>query len=249
MGLMNVIVRQKLVQVNRDFYDQFADAFASTRYGVQGGWERIIPQFAKGCQVLDLGCGNGRFARFLDSRVPTSRYVGLDASAGLIKIARAQASQLEQTQASFMLADLAAPGWSAPCQWNDFDVVVSLAVMHHIPSFETRSSFLRAATTCLGSDGVVILSNWRFAHNQRMRRKIVPWETLGLNDADVEPGDYLLDWKREGTGYRYAHQVDEPEIVELAQLAGLDVVEQFYADGKEGDLSLYSVLIPSARQP
>ena len=89
---------------------------------------------------------------------------------------------------------------------------------------------------------MLILSNWRFAHNERMRRKIVPWETVGLSDADVEPGDYLLDWKKDGAGLRYAHQVEEAEMVELARLAGLEVVEQFQADGREGDLSLYSVL-------
>ncbi len=75
-----------------------------------------------------------------------------------------------------------------------------------------------------------------------MRRKIVPWETIGVAEQDLEPGDYLLDWKKDGTGYRYAHQLDEGEMVELAQEAGLTIIEQFHADGREGDLSFYTVL-------
>jgi len=69
------------------------------------------------------------------------------------------------------------------------------------------------------------------------------WQQVGLNDSDVESGDYLLDWKKDGQiGYRYAHQLNEDEMIELAREAGLNVTEQFHADGREGDLSLYSVM-------
>jgi hypothetical protein len=75
-----------------------------------------------------------------------------------------------------------------------------------------------------------------------MQRKMLTWSAAGLSEADVEPGDYLLDWKKDGPGMRYAHQLGEAEVAALAAGAGLEVVEQFVADGREGDLSLYSVL-------
>jgi 2-polyprenyl-3-methyl-5-hydroxy-6-metoxy-1,4-benzoquinol methylase len=120
--------------------------------------------------------------------------------------------------------------------------VTALAVLHHIPGFDTRQRFVQAARACLKPDGVLILSNWRFVQNPRMQRKMLPWSAAGLSEADVEPGDYLLDWKKDGAGMRYAHQLDEAEVAALAAGAGLEVVEQFVADGREGDLSLYSVL-------
>jgi SAM-dependent methyltransferase len=240
---VNESTRQQLLQINSDFYNSFADSFAGTRYGAQPGWDRIIPHFPAPCQVLDLGCGNGRFAHFLDERLDRVGYTGLDGSERLIEIARQRAEGLTRTSALFHAVDLTQPDWEQPHGSGGFDVVVALAVMHHIPSIAARSAFLRAAASCLAPTGVLILSNWRFAHNARMRAKIVPWQQVGLTDDDVEPDDYLLDWKAGGnTGYRYAHQLGEAEVAELAQEVGLIVSEQFHADGREGDLSLYSVL-------
>ena len=240
---MDMQTQQRLLQINNDFYNSFADSFAATRYGAQPGWDRIIPHFPKRCQVLDLGCGNGRFAHFLDERLPEVGYIGLDGSERLVEIARKRSGGLARTSAEFRTVDLTQPGWEQPHRSDEFDVIVALAVMHHIPSFVARSAFLHVVARCLAPTGVLILSNWRFAHNARMRKKIVPWQQVGLSDADVEPGDYLLDWKKDGTGYRYAHQLDESEVVELAKEVGIQVIEQFHADGREGDLSLYSVLL------
>ncbi len=238
---MNESTRQQLLQINSNFYNNFADSFAATRYGAQPGWERIIPYFPARCQVLDLGCGNGRFAHFLDERLDQVDYVGVDGSENLVGIAEKRSAELSRTTTAFHAIDLAEDDWQI--ERSDFDAVVALAVMHHIPSFAARSTFLRAAASCLAPGGTLILSNWRFAHNARMCRKIVPWQQVGLNDADVESGDYLLDWKKDGqVGYRYAHQLDEDEVVGLAQQAGLNVTEQFHADGREGDLSFYSIL-------
>ena len=237
---MDMQTQQRLLQINNDFYNSFADSFAATRYGAQPGWDRIIPHFPDPCQVLDLGCGNGRFTYFLDERLEQVDYVGLDGSKKLVEIAKKRSGDLVRTRAAFHDVDLNNSDWQI--ELNDFDVIVALAVLHHIPSFAARSTFLRAAANCLTPTGVLVLSNWRFAHNARMRKKIVPWQQVGLTDADVEPGDYLLDWKKDGIGYRYAHQLDEAEVAELAQQAELTVITQFHADGREGDLSLYSVL-------
>lgn len=239
---MDEVIRQRLLQLNRTFYDQFAEAFAATRYGAQPGYERIIHHFPPSCQVLDLGCGNGRFAAFLDGHLEHAVYVGLDGSPRLIELARQTAAGLRRVQARFHVVDLAEPGWGADLLPEAFDVVVTLAVLHHIPGHEQRTAFVGAAAAYLKPGGHLILSNWRFLHSSRMRRKIVPWETIGLSARDVDPGDYLLDWKRDGRGYRYVHQLDEAEVEALAAAAGLEVVEHFHADGREGDLSLYSVL-------
>jgi len=57
-----------------------------------------------------------------------------------------------------------------------------------------------------------------------------------------EPGDYLLNWKRESRGLRYCHLVDEAEMEQLAAESGLAVRETFRAGGREGNLSLSAVL-------
>ncbi len=241
---MTEATRQKLLALNREFYERFAASFSGTRFGSQPGWDRIIPYFPPRCAVLDLGCGNGRLARFLDERLEQARYVGVDASEGLLAIARAQTAGLQRVRAEFFPMDLSQEGWHR--RLGRFDVVTALAVLHHIPGYHARVQFVREAARCMHPEGALILSTWRFTHNPRMRRKILPWSVMGLSEADVEPGDYLLDWKKDGGGMRYAHELDAGEVAELARDAGLRVVEQFAADGREGDLSLYSVLQQNA---
>ena len=69
-----------------------------------------------------------------------------------------------------------------------------------------------------------------------------PWNIIGLDDDDVEEKDYLLTWKRDGLGYRYVCFVDEEETAVLADAANLEIEAQFYSDGREKNLSLYTIL-------
>ncbi|HHB89991.1 MAG TPA: class I SAM-dependent methyltransferase [Anaerolineae bacterium] len=241
MSVMKREIQEKLLALNREFYERFGASFSASRFGPQPGWDRIIPYFPRRCAVLDLGCGNGRFALFLDRHLEQVRYVGLEGSETLLRIAREQTAGLQHVQATLIPTDLTTSDWAVG--FHEFDVVVALAVVHHIPGFAARAAFVRQAAWCMKPEGVLILSTWRFTHNARMRRKLLPWATIGLSEADIEPGDYLLDWKREDVrGVRYAHELDQEEVSRLAALAGLRVVEQFVADGREGDLSLYSIL-------
>ena len=252
-------VRERLLAINREFYEQFGASFSGTRFGAQPGWDRIIHYFPGRGAVLDLGCGNGRLALFLEKWTedrrpktestdsgPVIRYVGLEGSEALLAIAREKTANLKHISPEFFHVDLSTNAWHRA--FHGFDVVTALAVLHHIPGFEARQAFVRAAASCLAPEGVLILSNWRFAQNPRMQRKMLPWAAAGLREEDVEPGDFLLDWKKDGVGMRYAHQLDEAEVEALAAGAGLAVVEQFVADGREQDLSLYSVLKPMRRQ-
>ncbi len=239
---MDDAIQAQLLRINRDFYLRFAAGFAETRTGAQPGWERIIPYLPPRCQVLDLGCGNGRLARFLAERREEVNYLGIDGSPALVALAEQATAGLTGIRAAFAVVDLAAPGWERSLAGGQYDAVLALAVLHHLPGAGARSALLRGAAACLRDGGAVILSNWRFVYSERMRQKIVPWEIVGLTASDVDRGDFLLDWRREGSGLRYVHQVEPDEVRDLAAQAGLQVVEQYVADGREGDLSLYSVL-------
>jgi hypothetical protein len=74
-----------------------------------------------------------------------------------------------------------------------------------------------------------------------MRRKIVDWSEASIAEEMLEPGDYLLDWKRGGRGLRYCHLVDEAEVERLAAESGIHLRETFRAGGREGNLSLFAI--------
>jgi 2-polyprenyl-3-methyl-5-hydroxy-6-metoxy-1,4-benzoquinol methylase len=125
---------------------------------------------------------------------------------------------------------------------------VVLAVLHHVPSFDLRLGVLRQVAGLLAPGGRLILSTWQFLDSPRMRRKIVDWAEAGVAEEALEPGDYLLDWRRGGRGLRYCHLVDEGEVERLAAESGFRVRETFRAGGREGNLSLFAVLGKNPRK-
>jgi len=240
----------KLLALNRHFYASFAEHFAASRSVSDPALTSIVPYLPSQARILDVGCGNGRLAVLLERERPGSTYVGLDAIPELIHEARARTEQLSRTHVIFRVVDITRQGWPEDLPLTHpskrsragFDCVVALAVLHHIPSFDLRAQVLRDVAGLLRPEGYVILSTWRFLAHERIREKIVSWDEVVVEEEKLEPGDYLLDWKRGGRGLRYCHMIDEEEMEELAVVSSLVVRETFRAGGREGDLSLFAVL-------
>jgi (p)ppGpp synthase/HD superfamily hydrolase len=89
------------------------------------------------------------------------------------------------------------------------------------------------------SDGKFILSNWQFLNSAKLRSRIQSWDRVGINESDLDAGDYLLDWRSGGEGLRYAHQFSAEELSGLANQVGMRVVDSFLSDGDGGNLGLY----------
>jgi 2-polyprenyl-3-methyl-5-hydroxy-6-metoxy-1,4-benzoquinol methylase len=233
---------ERLLALNREFYARFARPFAASRTASDPALTCILPDIPHRARVLDVGCGHGRLALLLDRERPSATYVGVDAVEGLIEVARAQADQLTHISAEFRVADVAWPGWGGALPGVPFTCAVALAVLHHFPGFTLRVGVLREVASLLEPGGRLILSTWQFLDSPRMRRKIVDWTEVGIAEEALEPGDYLLDWKRGGRGLRYCHLVDGAEVGRLAAESGFRVCETFRAGGREGNLSLVAVL-------
>ena len=236
-------VVEKLLALNRQFYDQFAVQFSDTRGPQQPGLLRLVQHLPRSGTMLDVGCGNGRLAHLLDDQNRPLTYVGLDQNESLLAIARRQAFALRHVRADFRQVDVAASGWNQTLAARSFDAITLLAVLHHLPAERLRRKVLSDLLPLLRPTGVVAVSTWQFLSSQRLRRKIVPWSQASLTPADVDPGDYLLDWRRGGTGLRYCHLISETELRELAQSAGFRIESMFLADGREGNLNLFAILV------
>jgi 2-polyprenyl-3-methyl-5-hydroxy-6-metoxy-1,4-benzoquinol methylase len=124
---------------------------------------------------------------------------------------------------------------------DNCSLITAFAVLHHIPSTELRLGILRTVRQLLKPDGLFIHSNWQFLNSEKLKARIQPWEGAAISRADVDAGDYLLDWRSGGEGLRYVHHFSESELGELADAAGFQVVETFYSDGETGNLGLYQV--------
>ena len=236
---MNPQLVKQLVALNASFYSRFANEFSETRSSAQMRLNRIVKYVPEGAAVLEVGCGNGRLAERLDREAYPLTYVGVDAAREMIEIADARRLGLHFVRADFRVADLTDHDWHRDLPHQPYDVIVALAVLHHIPSAALRRQVLSDLYEMLKPGGQVIMTNWQFLTNERMRKKILEWETVGIDRTQVEEGDALLSWKRGGMAYRYCHWLTKTEVEELAAHCGFQVVRQFLADA---DLNLYSVL-------
>jgi SAM-dependent methyltransferase len=252
-------VAERLLEINRLFYAEHGHDFSQTRQRLQPGVQRLVDTLSGDESVLDLGCGNGALARALSGRGHRAPYTGVDLSASLLNEARGgaygmptgfvQADLLELDaqpvpEWALLLAQPEAPAHQAisgePDRWS---VVAAFAVLHHIPSREHRMRLLRAVRFRLRPGGRFFVSNWQFLGSPRMQVRIQPWEAAQLAEADLDPNDYLLDWRHGPRGLRYVHQFTQAELDGLAESSGFRVVENFYSDGSDRRSGLYQVWI------
>lgn len=231
-----------MLALNRQFYDQFGGDFAATRRSHPPGYDRILPYLARATNVLDLGCGSGRLLSYLAQRDWSGLYVGLDSSARLLEEAAALPLGASRIQRTLIHADLFNAPWPEEVQKpGTFDALVSLAVLQHIPGAANRATFLRRCAGLLPQGKPFILTTWQFMASERLRKRLVPWERVGISEDALERGDYLVGWGEGSPGARYCALIDERALINMAAGVGLDAVETFTSDGHEGRLNLYAI--------
>ena len=144
---MPATIQARLLELNRQFYATVAGEFDLTRHGLPTGKIDLAGRLAAHAhargkevlRVLDVGCGNGRFARALAQVEQGADYLGIDADARLLAAAAQQTTSLPQVDVRLIQVDIAQPDWR---NWLDsgepFDAVVCLAVLHHFPGLALR---------------------------------------------------------------------------------------------------------------
>lgn len=252
---MNSITQQQLNELNRRFYRERAEEFGATRQQHWPGWERVLeltdwsPQ-EQTRRVLDVGCGNGRFARFLLGEPDTFRlnYTGLDQSPELLAQAQRECRSDGENRLAWLAYEITSQNLESDLPDEEYDLVVAFGLLHHLPGYETRRDLLQALARRVGPGGLLAFTTWRFGESERFKQKTVPWSDYNRTAQDVidsrelEPGDYLMSFGTDLETLRYCHACDDEEVESLVAALELDRVAHFKADGKSGDLNGYSVL-------
>lgn len=249
---MDKLTQQRLLDLNRQFYATVAADFDSTRLNIPMGMVRALnyvrPLWEQGdhedapLSVLDAGCGNGRFCWALERLEKPTHYLGIDADQRLLTLAEAHMSELKFVEAHFQQFDLTTLMADRSLPMTPFHLITCFAVLHHIPSYELRLQLVRWLAAQLMPGGRLLISTWQFLNSPRLVAKQIDWSVVGVDPTEIEAGDALLPWNQGVYAIRYAHQIDEDEVRQLAQASGLTLTEIYYADGKEGTLNLYAVL-------
>lgn len=222
---MNKQKAQSILNKVRDDYNHIAPDFANTRVNI---WPEIAVLFdyiRKGDKVLDLGCGNGRFVNIIKER--GGEYFGTDVSFGLIDIAKKNYPN-ESFQATEPL--------KLPFGDNYFDIVYSIAVLHHVPSKDFRLEFLQETRRVLKTSGIFVLTAWkpkdkeeRFLGVKFLLKKIFG-QSRGLDFGDV-----IEPWFGNNKGERYFHCFTKKELVGLAKQAGFEILKSGTIQNEKGN--------------
>ena len=130
---MRQAVQQRLLDLNRQLRAIVADEFDRTRRGLPAGMvmlPAVSGDAAGEGRVLDVGCGNGRFARALAEAGVAAHHRDRRRRARLLALAAEQTADPPDWRAA-----LPRPTWRSPAgsMGGDaqFDAVVCLAVLHH----------------------------------------------------------------------------------------------------------------------
>lgn len=236
-----------LIELNRVFYEDNAQSFSSTRYAIQPGVRALISTMLEAKSILDLGCGNGNLALALQKAGFEGTYLGVDNSLGLLShaIATLNASPLGASRYIFKTLDLGTTPWQIQENGGKFDLVVSFATLHHIPSLSLQNQFFENAVVCLEGRGRLIISCWQPLNSPRLKARCMDWSLTDFDPNELGDGDLLLDWraedKPENQRLRYVHQFSPEKLEAFGNQVGLQLEECFFSDGKEGNLGLYQI--------
>ncbi len=246
---METEIVQRLIDLNRRFYTEFGLAFAATRRRIQEGVRRALMDLpdTPGERWVDLGCGSGALAAEWLHSGRQSTYLGLDFSRPLLAEARQRVEGHQGVKkTAFAQADLGSSTWADGLN-GPFRGALAFAVLHHLPGKTERVKLLTQVRGLLAPGGIFVHSVWQFQFSARLLARVQPWELVGLEESQMEPGDTLLDWRyalpgqAQQVGLRYVHAFTRGELGELAQASGFKVASEFESDGQGGRLGLYQV--------
>lgn len=179
--------------------------------------ETIKSNDGRNIKLLDIGCGNGRLLRIVKDKNIT--YSGFDPSEELIKIARKT-----WPSNTFNLGQLK-ENPSTTFTDAEFDLAISIAVIHHIPKELVRDWLLEIARI-VKPDGSVILTSWDLSTSR--------YELDSNGDAVID----FMNYK----DVRFQHNYTKQEIEDLINNSPLHLESYNEISRESGNTNLVFVL-------
>jgi len=220
---MNKEYAEYLLKKTKEDYSLIAEEFSGTRQKIWPEMQFLLDKYSSsGKMVLDLGCGNGRYFEYFKER--SINYFGIDNSEKLIEIAKNK-----YPEGNFRVAD----ALNLPFSDNFFDKIFSIAVLHHIPSEELRTLFLKEAKRVLKPGGILVLTVWNFRESAELFLilKSTILKLLGLSKLDF--GDFLEPWGKKVK--RYYHYFFKKELINLIKKSGFKIKESGKTRNEKGN--------------
>jgi tRNA (uracil-5-)-methyltransferase TRM9 len=238
--------------LNRDFYENTGHIWNPDPYYFWEGWELFLEDLnifnGKNIKVLDLGCGNGRFANFLEARKEVIKadfeYLGLDFAPDKI------GEMKLPNWAKIQKMDLIEKGLEVQ---EKFDLVLAFGLFHHIPSQSLRQRLFEQIAKVMKQESLFIFTTWQYLDLLRLQKRVIDLNTtygqqvldkFGIDKDELEEGDNILDWVKKVHTFRYAHYFELEEIKNYLDKARLNFIRDFRCDDRDGKRNRYYITKP-----
>lgn len=249
---MDIKTIKDLNTLNQQFYKTVGKEFDRTRQQYWEGWDTLLPYLQsitknkQQIRALDLACGNSRFGRFMDEYLKdiSIEYHGIEREPQLITLSyeALEATSLKVELERLDIVNSLIDSTFSQKLTNTYDIIVIFGLLHHIPSKKLRENLISVISDKLANGGLLIVSSWQFAKLPRFYERFIDPKILSIDSKQLEVNDYILDWQREHTAYRYCHYSDENDLINLAESTkNLKIIKSFYADGKTHTLNCYVI--------
>lgn len=178
-------------------YHDIAEHFSSTRYKPWRGVRAFLESQPAGSTILEVGCGNGKN---LGVRAVDCMTHGCDPCEALVAIAAAN-----NPAAQLLVAD----GRALPYEDSSMDVVMAIAVLHHLETDADRRQFITELARV-----------WNGRDTSSAKGLVTVWATSAVKPnwkPMQQSGDYLVPWHRKDgqVFHRYYHVFERDEVAAL----------------------------------
>lgn len=214
---MRAPVAALILDKTKKDYEKIADEFAKTRQKLWADLHFIPDRIVTSSKILDVGCGNGRLLESL--KIKNVQYTGIDTSSKLISLAKTNFADYKL--ARFLVGD----ALSLPFENDTFDYVVSIAVLHHIPSHKLRRQVVSEMDRVLKKGGEMTISVWNLWQQKYLRYIFAEIFKKMAHLSKLDFKDCYIPWKRGNVINRYCHAFTEKELTGLIQDCGFQVIE------------------------
>eukprot|EP01089_Gocevia_fonbrunei_P020808 TRINITY_DN7829_c0_g4_i1.p1 TRINITY_DN7829_c0_g4~~TRINITY_DN7829_c0_g4_i1.p1 ORF type:complete len:507 (+),score=67.14 TRINITY_DN7829_c0_g4_i1:300-1820(+) len=198
-------------------YDEIARQFGETR---QKPWPKIM-NFLQGIEigslVCDVGCGSGRYLGVNDNLFK----IGTDRSLPLLEICK------ENGHKHILWSD----NLILPFRNNCFDVVISIAVIHHFSTLQHRLEAVRELVRILKDGGKVMIYVWAMEQKKNEKRRFLQQDVFVTwkkpKNKEISEGD--AGSEQFEVFNRFYHVFKEGELEELVgQIKELQIIDSYY---------------------
>lgn len=198
--------------MDSQIYSSIAVSFSRTRFSVWKEVQDFLNDLTTNNKILDAGCGNGKnmlYRKDLDM-------FGIDNCVEFISIC-------QQKNLNVVWADIL----EIPYANQYFDATMSIAVIHHLKTFQERCLAIQEIIRVTKKGGKVFIMLWQEFGLQRCTKKKI---------TNIGQGDYLVPF---GNYERFYHICTKEEIEQMMKVIQQ---ENYCLDISNGNWNLYIYL-------